>query len=47
MQKTDWTIHFSLLVLSCLEKGFTLNKITSGQSCVLSHLGHYGEISNA
>ena len=32
MQKTGWTIHSSFLVLSVLEKGFTLDVITRGQS---------------
>ena len=40
MQKTGWTIHSFFLVLSGLEKGFTLDVITRGQSCVLGHFRH-------
>ena len=37
MQKTGWTIHSSFLVLSGLEKGFTLDVFTSrGQSTTIS-----------
>ena len=35
MQKTGWTNHSSFLVLSGLEKGFTLDLITSGQSTTI------------
>ena len=36
MQETGWAIHSSFLVLSGLEKGFTLNVITRGQSLTIS-----------
>ena len=35
MKKTGWTIHSSFLVLCGLEKGFTLDPITRGQSTTL------------
>ena len=35
MQKTGWTNHSSFLVLSSLEKGFTLDVITRGQSTII------------
>ena len=35
LQKTCWTIHSSFLVLSVLEKGFTLDVITRGQSTTI------------
>ena len=35
MQKTGWTIHSSVLVLSGLKKSFTLDVITRGQSTTI------------
>ena len=35
LQKTGWTIHSSFMVLSGLEKGFTLDVITRGQSTTI------------
>ena len=35
MQKTGWTIHSFFLVLSGLEKSFTLDMITRGQSTTI------------
>ena len=45
MQKTGWTIHSSFLVLSGLEKGFTLNVITKGRSITI-FLCIFGKVTN-
>ena len=42
MEKTGWTIHSSFLVLSGLEKGFTLDVITRG--AVNNHFPVYSDI---